>query len=182
MWADYLFYVDADNILTEDDVLKRLMLRNKTIIGPMLETGVAFSNFWSAQNEETGYYERGDDYFSIRNYHTKSIYKVMSYSTVNLFNSLLIKVPMLHSCYLIDMNRHASRKIQFWPRVKEYAQLLPVWPNDDVIYFSGMAKVMGIELWLDNTMAAGWFPYPVQSGVLQNESMKYHFLSKYKIF
>ena len=76
MWADYLFMIDADNILTEENVLKRLIMRNKTVIGPMLETGVAFSNFWTAQNEETGYYERGDDYFDIRNYHSKYIFQV----------------------------------------------------------------------------------------------------------
>ena len=26
-----------------------------------------------------------------------------------------------------------------------------------------------IDLWVDNTMAAGWFPYPVQSGELPDE-------------
>ena len=78
---------------------------------------------------------------------------------------------MLHSCYLIDLNRHASRRLQFWPRVPEYREKLPLWPSDDVIYFSGMAKVAQVDLWLDNTLAAGWFPYPVQSGVLQYESL-----------
>ena len=76
MWVDYLLYIDSDNIITENDFLKRLMIRNRTVIGPMLETGVAFSNFWMDQNQQTGYYERGDDYFSVRNYQTKSIYKV----------------------------------------------------------------------------------------------------------
>ena len=77
MWADYIFYIDADNILVSKDILQRLIIRNKTIIGPMLETGLAFSNFWSEQDEETGYYERGDDYFAVRNYETKTIHKVI---------------------------------------------------------------------------------------------------------
>ena len=89
---------------------------------------------------------------------------------------------MLHSCYLIDMNRKASRKIQFYPRVKEYDELLPLWPKDDVIYFSGMAKLRGVDLWIDNTMAAGWFPYPVQTGVLQNESKFWTFKGNFKFF
>ena len=76
MWADYIFYIDADNILLEESMLHTLMHRNKTVIGPMLETSVAFSNFWMAQNEETGYYERGDDYYDIRDYHKKSVYQV----------------------------------------------------------------------------------------------------------
>ena len=81
MWADYLFYIDADNIITENELVKRLMRRNRTVIGPMLETGVAFSNFWMDQNPETGYYQRGDDYFPIRNYHSKYIYKVSQNKT-----------------------------------------------------------------------------------------------------
>ena len=76
---------------------------------------------------------------------------------------------MLHSCYLIDMNRWKSGRIQYWPRVPAYASELPNWPADDVIYFSGMAKLNQLPLHVDNTLWAGWFPYPVQSGILQNE-------------
>ena len=49
MWVDYVFFIDADNILLHSDVLNVLIRRNKTVVGPMLETGVAFSNYWSAQ-------------------------------------------------------------------------------------------------------------------------------------
>ena len=76
---------------------------------------------------------------------------------------------MLHSCYLIDMNRWKSEKIQFWPRHHLYQQKLPNWPLDDNIYFTGLMRLMLIDLYVDNTMWAGWFPYPVQSGILQNE-------------
>lgn len=76
---------------------------------------------------------------------------------------------MLHSCYLIDMNRWKSDKIQFWPRLDRYAKELPEWPLDDNIYFSGMMRLLNLELFVDNSLWAGWFPYPVQSGILQNE-------------
>ena len=76
---------------------------------------------------------------------------------------------MLHSCYLIDMNRWKSERIQFWPRVSSYTTKLPNWPLDDNIYVSGMFKLAQIDTWVDNTLQAGWFPYPVQSGILQNE-------------
>ena len=49
MWVDYVFFIDADNIITNADLLSTLIRRNKLIVGPMLETGVAFSNYWSAQ-------------------------------------------------------------------------------------------------------------------------------------
>ena len=32
-----------------------------------------------------------------------------------------------------------------------------------------MARLMDIPLFVDNTQWYGWFPYPVQSGILQNE-------------
>ena len=92
MWVDYVFFIDADNILLNSDVLNVLIRRNKTVVGPMLETGVAFSNYWSAQvktsrlqpktclqNMETGYYERGDDYYEIREYRNISVHKVRYY-------------------------------------------------------------------------------------------------------
>ena len=93
----------------------------------MLETGVPFSNYWTNQNAETGYYERGDDYYDIRYYE-------QDFLNVH-------KVPMLHSCYLIDMNRRTSQKLQYWPRIGKYSDDLPYWPMDDIIYFTGMAKV-----------------------------------------
>ena len=49
MWCDYVLFIDADNIILQNDLLLRLMNRNKLIVGPMLETGVAFSNFWTGQ-------------------------------------------------------------------------------------------------------------------------------------
>ena len=53
---------------------------------------------------------------------------------------------MLHSCYLIDMNRWKSGRIQFWPRINAYDEQLRWWPKDDIIYFSGMARLMDIDL------------------------------------
>ena len=80
---------------------------------------------------------------------------------------------MLHSCYLIDMNRWKSDKIQFWPRIDRYTKELPEWPLDDNIYFSGMMRLINSEMFIDNSLWAGWFPYPVQSGILQNEVLYY---------
>ena len=77
---------------------------------------------------------------------------------------------MLHSCYLIDMNRWKSGRIQFWPRINAYDEQLRWWPKDDIIYFSGMARLMDIDLHVDNTVWWGWMPYPVQ----RNEVPQHH--------
>ena len=99
MWVDYLFFIDADNIILHKELFTTLIKRNKLIVGPMLETGVAWSNYWSdqvkkkhlkfyqiyqrstfrilyIQNIETGYYERGDDYYDIRDYKNTSVHQV----------------------------------------------------------------------------------------------------------
>ena len=49
MWVDYLFFVDADNIILHKELFTTLIKRNKLVVGPMLETGVAWSNYWSDQ-------------------------------------------------------------------------------------------------------------------------------------
>ena len=96
---------------------------------------------------DTGYYERGDDYYDIKEYTNVSVHEV----------------PVIHSCYLIDMNRWKSERIQYYPRISEYQHELPNWPLDDIIYFTGMARIRNVDLYIDNSHWYGWFPYPIQA-------------------
>lgn len=43
---------DCDNLLTNPDVLKKLMSENKTIVAPMLESRAAYSNFWCGMTSQ----------------------------------------------------------------------------------------------------------------------------------
>ncbi|XP_064172358.1 procollagen galactosyltransferase 1 [Anguilla rostrata] len=52
MWADYFLLVDCDNLLTNQDVLWKLMRENKTIVAPMLESRAAYSNFWCGMSSQ----------------------------------------------------------------------------------------------------------------------------------
>ncbi|KAL8178127.1 UNVERIFIED_CONTAM: Procollagen galactosyltransferase 2 [Gekko kuhli] len=45
-WSDYIMFVDADNFLTNPEVLNLLIAENKTIVAPMLESRTLYSNFW----------------------------------------------------------------------------------------------------------------------------------------
>uniref|UniRef100_A0A3B3HCZ5 procollagen galactosyltransferase n=1 Tax=Oryzias latipes TaxID=8090 RepID=A0A3B3HCZ5_ORYLA len=65
MWADYFMLVDCDNLLTNPNVLWKLIQENKTIIAPMLESRAAYSNFWCGMTSE-GYYRRTPAYIPIR--------------------------------------------------------------------------------------------------------------------
>lgn len=44
--------VDCDNLLTDQDVLWKLMRENKTIVAPMLESRAAYSNFWCGMTSQ----------------------------------------------------------------------------------------------------------------------------------
>lgn len=70
-----------------------------------------------------GYYVRTDDYFPIKNREILGTFKV----------------PMVHSTFLIDLNKKKSNDILFWPIRKEYVLAI-----DDIIVFSVNAKAKGI--------------------------------------
>lgn len=44
--------VDCDNLLTNPNMLWKLMKENKTIIAPMLESRAAYSNFWCGMTSQ----------------------------------------------------------------------------------------------------------------------------------
>ncbi|NWZ97409.1 GT251 galactosyltransferase, partial [Nesospiza acunhae] len=46
MWADYLLFLDADNVLVHPDTLAVLVAENRTVVAPMLDSRAAYSNFW----------------------------------------------------------------------------------------------------------------------------------------
>lgn len=43
---------DCDNLLTDRDVLRKLMSENKTIVAPMMESRAAYSNFWCGMTSQ----------------------------------------------------------------------------------------------------------------------------------
>lgn len=52
----HLQVVDCDNLLTNQDVLWKLMSENKTIVAPMLESRAAYSNFWCGMTSQVMYF------------------------------------------------------------------------------------------------------------------------------
>ncbi|XP_041099982.1 procollagen galactosyltransferase 2-like, partial [Polyodon spathula] len=45
-WADYILFADADNFLTNRQILNLMIAENQTIVAPMLESRTLYSNFW----------------------------------------------------------------------------------------------------------------------------------------
>ncbi|KAJ8345323.1 hypothetical protein SKAU_G00295160 [Synaphobranchus kaupii] len=141
MWADYFLLVDCDNLLTNQDVLWKLMNENKTIVAPMLESRAAYSNFWCGMTSQ-GYYKRTPAYMPIRKQMRQGCFAV----------------PMVHSTFLIDLRKEASRQLTFHPPHPDYS-----WAFDDIIIFAFSARMADVQMFLCNRENYGYFPVPLRS-------------------
>lgn len=149
MWADYFMVVDCDNLLTNPNVLWDLIKENKTIIAPMLESRAAYSNFWCGMTSQ-GYYKRTPAYLPIRKRLRKGCFAV----------------PMVHSTFLIDLRKEASKELAFYPPNEEYS-----WAFDDIIVFAYSARVADVQMFICNRETYGYFTVPLRShNTLQDEA------------
>ncbi|XP_076004252.1 procollagen galactosyltransferase 1 [Genypterus blacodes] len=148
IWADYLLVADCDNLLTNQDFLWKLMRENKTIVAPMLESRAAYSNYWCGMTSQ-GYYKRTPAYLPIRKQQRRGCFAV----------------PMVHSTYLVDLRKEASRQLAFYPPRPEYN-----WALDDVIIFAYSARMADVQMYVCNKEVYGYFPVPMRShATLQDE-------------
>lgn len=69
-----------------------------------------------------GYYKRTPAYMPIRKQERRGCFAV----------------PMVHSTYLVDLRKEASRQLAFYPPHTEYS-----WALDDVIVFAYSARMAG---------------------------------------
>lgn len=139
--------MDCDNLLTNPNVLWDLINENKTVIAPMLDSRAAYSNFWCGMTSQVlatfffwttttttsacglipvflrqGYYKRTPAYIPMRKRVRKGCFAV----------------PMVHSTFLIDLRKEASRQLAFHPPHPEYN-----WAFDDIIVFAYSARMAG---------------------------------------
>ncbi|XP_008591911.1 PREDICTED: procollagen galactosyltransferase 1-like [Galeopterus variegatus] len=56
MWADYILFVDVDNLILNPDTLSLLIAENKTVVAPMLDSRAAYSNFWCGMTSQVQMY------------------------------------------------------------------------------------------------------------------------------
>ncbi|KAG9337839.1 hypothetical protein JZ751_027490 [Albula glossodonta] len=141
MWADYFMLVDCDNLLTNQDVLWKLINENKTIVAPMLDSRAAYSNFWCGMTSQ-GYYKRTPAYMPMRKQLRKGCFAV----------------PMVHSTFLVDLRKEASRQLAFHPPHPDYT-----WAFDDIIVFAYSARMADVQMFLCNRETYGYFPVPLRS-------------------
>ncbi|XP_061634542.1 procollagen galactosyltransferase 2 isoform X2 [Phyllopteryx taeniolatus] len=150
-WADFILFVDSDNLLTNPRALNLLIAENLTVAAPMLESRSLYSNFWCGMTPQ-GYYKRTPDYQPIREWKRLGCFPV----------------PMVHSTFLLDLRREASRDLAFYPPHPDYS-----WAFDDIMVFAFSARQAGVQLHVCNREHYGFLPVPLkpqQNGEDERES------------
>ncbi|XP_060654713.1 glycosyltransferase 25 family member [Drosophila nasuta] len=152
IWADYIFFLDADVLLTSPQALTALTRLQLPIVAPMLHSEGLYSNFWCGMTEDY-YYQRTDEYKEI--YHSR---KVGVY-----------EVPVVHTAVLIDMNYAGARYLTFdrekLQQMQQESEQQPVYngPVDDIIVFAISANTSGVPLRVSNEIAFGYLMQPLET-------------------
>jgi len=153
IWADFVFFLDADVLLTSKDSLNVLTRLQLPIVAPMLISESLYSNFWCGMTEDY-YYRRTDEYKEI--YHAR---KIGSFP-----------VPMVHTAVLVNMNHKAVRNLTFdrnkLVELQKSRQHEPLYdgPADDIIVFAISANSSGIPLHICNDITFGYILQPLEPG------------------
>ncbi|XP_030640557.1 procollagen galactosyltransferase 2 isoform X2 [Chanos chanos] len=140
-WADYILFADCDNLLTNPKILDLMMAENLTLVAPMLESRSLYSNFWCGMTPQ-GYYKRTPDYQPIREWRRLGCFPV----------------PMVHSTYLLDLRRSASRELAFYPPHPDYS-----WAFDDIMVFAFSARQAAVQMYICNREHYGFLPVPLKA-------------------
>ncbi|GAA6093758.1 procollagen galactosyltransferase 2, partial [Tachysurus ichikawai] len=107
----------------------------------MLESRSLYSNFWCGITPQ-GYYKRTPDYQPIREWRRLGCFPV----------------PMIHSTFLLDLRRSASRALAFHPPHPDYS-----WAFDDIMVFAFSAREAGVQMFVCNKEHYGFLPIPLKA-------------------
>lgn len=156
--ANFIFFVDADNLIIQPDVLQMLMKYEKTLVAPMLRAPVyvtnkgGYSNWWGRTTPDGFHYS-----------HSPELEKLYERKETGLF-----KVAVVHSTFLIDLRTEESRLLSFKPPDQYFG------PLDDVVIFNHNARSLGVDIWLSNEFEFGYLPKPYYPFINLNEEAYRH--------
>lgn len=140
-WADFFWALDADVLLSNPDILQDLVVKNMTVVAPLLTSTGLYSNFWAGMSE-THYYKRTEEYKQILNRKKLGCFPV----------------PMVHSSVLVDLRRAESDFLTYLPdNIPEYPG-----PVDDIIVFALSCSLRGIPLHVCNEKEYGMILVPLE--------------------
>ena len=151
IWADFIWMLDADVFLTNPNTLNELILKNETVVAPLLKSDGLYSNFWAGVTSDF-YYLRTEKYEPI------------------LFREIkgCFNVPMIHSAVLIDLRKHISDLLTYDPKnLNQYSG-----PIDDIITFAVGANNSDIPLSICNDNIYGFIMVPLEEKETVTEDLQ----------
>uniref|UniRef100_A0A8C7J6N2 Collagen beta(1-O)galactosyltransferase 2b n=1 Tax=Oncorhynchus kisutch TaxID=8019 RepID=A0A8C7J6N2_ONCKI len=98
-----------------------------------------------------GYYKRTPDYQPIREWKRLGCFAV----------------PMVHSTFLLDLRRGASRELAFYPPHPDYS-----WAFDDIMVFSFSARQADVQMYVCNREHYGFLPVPLKASQNVDDEME----------
>ncbi|XP_057376858.1 glycosyltransferase 25 family member-like [Daphnia carinata] len=149
LWADFVWFVDCDVFLTNNQTLKTMVNTNYPVVAPMLDTLSLYSNYWCGMGLDY-YYRRTDEYKPIRERENKACHRVI----------------VVHSCFLIDLRQVESQRLTFKPEnIKGYNG-----PHDDVITFAISGFWTDVPVYICNQIKFGYLLSPLdESQTIQDD-------------
>jgi len=147
MWADYVWFLDSDALLTNNQTLKSMVSTNYPVVAPMLETQSMYSNYWCGMGDDF-YYKRTEAYKPIRNREDLGCHRVI----------------LVHSCFLIDLRQSESLFLTFEPeKINGYNG-----PTDDIITLAISAFWNNVDVYVCNHEKYGFLTTPLE----ESQTMK----------
>ena len=140
--VDFVWFLDADVLLYDRAILRKLIGMEKPLVAPMLDSPDRFSNFWAGMDDQF-YYRRTDRYNDIYDRKDKGCFDV----------------HMIHSCVLVDLREPLTKYLTF-----VRAKLIPpVGPDlDDTITFALSAQQTRLAMHVCNQDDYGQVPIPLE--------------------
>uniref|UniRef100_A0A1I8PJ16 Glycosyl transferase family 25 domain-containing protein n=1 Tax=Stomoxys calcitrans TaxID=35570 RepID=A0A1I8PJ16_STOCA len=169
IWADYIFYLDADVLLTEARTLKLLTSYGLPVVAPMLLSEGLYSNFWCGMTPDY-YYLRTDMYKEIYNVNQEGIFQVPM-----IHSAVLIKVNYNGSAYLTfdrdNLRQQLNNGLEYAASLGEQCRMYDG-PVDDIIVFAISANCSKIPLFISNEVPFGYILQPLDASDTPEQDYK----------
>uniref|UniRef100_A0A8C4WZZ5 Glycosyl transferase family 25 domain-containing protein n=1 Tax=Eptatretus burgeri TaxID=7764 RepID=A0A8C4WZZ5_EPTBU len=149
MHADYVLFVDSDNVLSNRETIQLLMDERLPIVSPMLSSRTTYSNFWSAINAD-GTRKRSMLYMDVR-----------KRKRIGCFC-----VPLVHSTFLLDVTRNETQALAFYPPHPSFT-----WTLTDLSVFTYSCFRAEMKMYICNKENYGWLPVPLKPKATMEEEL-----------
>ncbi|XP_022655285.1 uncharacterized protein LOC111247948 isoform X4 [Varroa destructor] len=152
----FVWFLDTDAFITNENLLQDLMAENRTVIAPLLQSMSLYSNFWGEMDKLGCATARTCKTNNLMNFKDK--YYVRSKNYMKIVERELIGIhpaALVHSAVLVDLRGRNSDWLTFRREILDPAQEKSL-PLDDIIVFARSAQKAKIDQFITNRKIHGW--------------------------